>query len=469
MRTWLVGCSLAVVLVACSDGSSSLTDAGSDAPPPTPDAGDAAPPPDAGTDAGDPDFPLTQQELAQLAAMTPLPAVPKDTTNAYADDAKAAALGQMLFFDKSFSGPLVVGNNGMNGGLGMVGEVGKVACASCHIQKELDDQRSKPNNVSLGTNFGTRNALGLVNSSFYAWTNWGGRFDSQWSLPTAVAENAATMNGNRLQIAHMLWTKYRTEYDAIFPVPLDSRLDPASPNAADFPPSGKPKAANQQDGPWETMAAGDRTIINRIFANYGKALAAYVRKLVSRNAAFDRYMAGDKKALGERARSGFKLFLGKGKCASCHSGPNFSDDKFHALGVAQTGPNVPGADLGRFQDVPPLLTSPFNVNGAFSDDTSTGKLTGLAQDPAMRGQFRTKGLRGVSDSAPYMHDGALATLEAVVDFYDQGPQANDAGITTDPLFTALGLAAQEKSDLVEAMKSLSGEPVPANLLVDTSK
>jgi len=99
--------------------------------------------------------------------------VPPDTTNAFAGNAAAARLGQMLFFDKSYAGPLAVGDDGNNGGLGAAGATGKVSCASCHAvgSATLDDQRSTPNNVSLGTDFGSRNALGIINSSFYAWTN----------------------------------------------------------------------------------------------------------------------------------------------------------------------------------------------------------------------------------------------------------------------------------------------------------
>ena len=206
-------------------------------------------PPDAeldaspGVDAGLDDF--TAEERALLATLSPLPPVPPDPTNAFADEPGAARLGQMLFFDKSYSGALVVGDDGTNHGLGQVGETGKVSCHSCHAAGSgaMDDRRSQPNHVSLGTAWGTRNAHGLVNSSYYRWTNWGGRFDSQWSLPLAVAEGGATMRSTRLQIAHLLYAKYRAEYDAVFPVPLDPALDPGAADAARFPPSGKPKAS----------------------------------------------------------------------------------------------------------------------------------------------------------------------------------------------------------------------------------
>ncbi len=448
MRTgWVVS-----ILIACG-GSNTKTP---DAPPPPPiDA-----PPDADPDA------LTPTELAAIAQLSPLPAVPADTTNAFADNAAAAALGQMLFFDKSYSGALAVGDDTNTSALGMVGETGKVACASCHTagSMQIDDQRSVPNNVSLGCDYGPRNALGIVNSSHYAWTNWGGRFDSQWSLPLGVAENPKLMNSTRLTIAHMLWDKYRSEYDAIFPVPLDPSLDPTATDASRFPASGKPGQAT-----YDGMATADKLIVDTIYANYGKAIAAYMRKLVSGNSRFDQFVAGDRSALTSSEIQGLKLFLAKG-CVQCHSGPAFSDQKFHALVVAQTGPHVPTSDLGRYTDVVPLLASPFNTNGVFSDDTNTGRLTGLAQDTSQQGQFRTKGLRNVALSGPFMHDGTLATLDDVIAFYDQGGgDPGTTGIVKDPLIQPLGLTATERGELVAFLDALTGDPISAMLLADTSK
>lgn len=433
-----------VLLAACGDSN-----------PASPDARPA----DAAPDTVDPSA-LTADELAQIAMMSPLPAVPADPTNAYADNAAAARLGQMLFFDKSYSGALVVGDSGTNGGLGMTGETGKVSCASCHApgSDALDDRRSQPGAVSLGTDLGSRNALGAINSSFYTWTNWGGRFDSQWSLPLAVAENGKIMASTRLQVAHMLHAKYRTEYDAIFPEDLDPDLDPSATNASRFPPSGKPGSTS-----WTDMDADDQAIVNRIFVNYGKALAAYVRTLVSRNAPFDRFVAGDATAISASAVRGIKVFLEKG-CATCHGGPAFSDDKFHALDVPGTT-----ADDGRFADIAPMLASPFSVNSLWSDDTNSGKHSSLAQDASQKGQFRTKSLRNIAGSGPFMHNGAFATLEQVIDFYDQGGGDGTSGISKDPELVPLGLSAGDKADLVAFLHTLSGDPVPAALVVDTSK
>ena len=453
--TMRIAICLALVL-GCGDGNNAQPDA---EPP------DARPP-------DGPADPLTPAERAAIGQLSPLPAVPADTTNRFADDAHAAALGQMLFFDKSYSGALAVGDDGTNGGLGMVGETGKVACASCHAAGSgaMDDQRTKPNNVSLGTDYGTRNAIGVVDSAYDAWMNWGGRFDSQWSLPLAVAENGKIMKSTRLQIAHMLYAKYRTEYDAIFPVPLDPALDPTAADASRFPPAGKPKAQpTDPDGAWELMTQADRDIANAIFANYGKAQQAYLRTLVSGNAPFDQFVAGDATAISASAIRGIKLFLAKG-CVTCHAGPSFTDGSFHALAVPQVGSHVPATDNGRFQDVPALRASPFNVNGAYSDDTQTGRLAGLSQDASQTGQFRTKSLRNVAMAAPYMHGGQLATLADVVAFYDQGGgDPGTTGIVKDPRLAPLGLSAQDRDDLVAFLETLTGEPLPAAVLVDTSK
>ena len=408
--------------------------------------------------------------LTAARTHSPLPAVPADPTNQYADNQLAAELGQRLYFDRSYSGPLDVGTDGGNGSLGDAGVRGLVACVSCHASVAGDDNRTVPNHISLGTNYGTRNAPGVVNSSFYTWTNWGGRFDTQWSLPLAVAENPRIMKSSRLEVAHLIYDKYRADYDAIFTPPLDPALSPTAADAARFPPAGRPKAnMNAADGPWELMTAADRAIVNRIFANYGKAIAAYMRKHVSRNAPFDRAAANNDSSISDAAKRGFLVFIGKGDCATCHSGPNFEDGQFHAIGVPQRGVGVPQDDFGRFADVPGLLGSAFNSAGAFSDKPDGGKLDGLSLSLTQMGQFRTKSLRGVGASAPYMHAGQHATLEQVIEFYDVGGGPVPDGGTKDARVRPLGLTAQEKSDLAAFLRTLDGEPVPQALLMDTSR
>ena len=420
---------------------------------------------------------ITEQEWALIRELSPLPELPADTTNAYADRSDAASFGQKLFFEKDFAGPIAVLAGGAVNDLGAAGETGKVACSSCHLSPSLSDDRSpladgtRPANVSLGTDFHTRNAPALVNSSFYAWTNWGGRFSAQWELPMPVTENAVIMNSTRLRVAHVIFDKYKADYEAVFGA-VFGPLEPAiGSDAVRFPPTGKPKLnAEAVNGPWENMTAGDRTIVNRIFVNYGKALAAYTRKLVSRNAPFDRFVAGEAEAIDAAAQRGLRLFVGRAGCASCHSGPHLSDGGFHNLGVAQLGAHVPESDDGRFNNAPQLLTAAFSAaSTTWSDNPAEGtaRQAGIVNPmpDATKAAFRTPSLRGVALSAPYMHSGQLATLGDVVAFYDAGGGTAAAGTTKSPALHPLGLSSAERSDLVAFLQTLSGDPVPASLLV----
>jgi cytochrome c peroxidase len=392
----------------------------------------------------DPDA-LTTAERAALATLSPLPPVPADPTNAVADDPRAAALGQLLFFDEALAGPLLVDSE-----RGKAGELGKVSCRTCHAGPALDDAGK---HLSVGAGRGTRNSPPLLNSVFYRWNNWGGRFDTPWALVLGALEKADVMNGSRLAVVHAVRTKYRAEYEAIFG-PLDAAL--ADPTR--FPPAGKPGAPA-----WDAMPPGDRRLVDTVFANTGKLIAAYMRLLVAREAPFDRFVAGEAMAISPAAKRGVRLFLRH--CASCHAGPHFSDDEFHALAVAQFGAGVPDTDLGRFADVPDLLASPFNAAGAFGDAKRT---VDVAQTPALRGQFRTPTLRNVAVTAPYMHAGQLATLDAVVAFYNAGG-GNVEGVVKDPEMKRLGLTVAQQSDLVAFMQTLTDTALPPALLADPSR
>jgi cytochrome c peroxidase len=407
-------------------------------------------------------IPVSDVERALLERLGPLPAVPADPTNQYADSAAARALGQRFFFDKAFSGPLAIMSD-----LGNPTETGKVACSSCHLGESMEDHRSMPPEVSRAAGVHARNAPGLVNSAFYVWTNWAGRFSAPWELALPVSENAVIMNGNRLAIAHRIAARYKTEYEATFGTTLDPEL--GTTTSTRFPQSGKPN--NTNPGAWEAMTQPDRDIVLRVFVNFGKALQAYMRQLVSRNAPFDRWMAGDCDAASESAKRGALLFVGKARCTSCHSNSHFSDDGFHNLGVAQGVP--PNPDQGRFADAASLIgsTAINSSHPTWSDNPTVGaaRLAGLTNPmpESTRGAFRTPDLRGVAETAPYMHSGQLATLEAVVDFYNFGGGTPVTG-TRDPLIVPLGLTAGESADLVAFLRTLTGEPVPAPLLVDSS-
>jgi cytochrome c peroxidase len=155
-----------------------------------------------------------------------------------------------------------------------------------------------------------------------------------------------------------------------------------------------------------------------------QALASFERTILSGGSPYDRYEAGERDALSTTALEGMQLFNGKAHCNLCHQGFNFSDGLFHNLGVGWSSNSF--QDLGRF-----------DVTGVFKD----------------QGAFKTPTLREISASAPYMHDGSLASLEAVIEFYDQGGNPNPH---LDPLIRPLRLMLEEKATLLEFLKSLNG-------------
>jgi cytochrome c peroxidase len=411
---------------------------------------------------------FTDEEFEQIQKFGPLGAVPPDPTNRYADDPAAAAFGQRLFFEKSYSNKLTIADPA----LGVVGDKGKIACASCHdVTNYYTDTRSHPNSTSLGVTWTTRNAPTLVNVAYYQWMSWGGKEDSLWYQGANGCESAVNFGGNRLEYAHMLYRKYRADYNAIFPVPLDPALDPMALDAARFPPVGKPRANMMAPlGPWEMMTEADQSIINQIMANIGKAIEAYERKLVSRDAPIDRYIAGDYAALSPAAKRGLRLFIGKAACVDCHSGPTFSDQKFHNTGVPQLGINLPRTDNGRFDDLTRTLTNTFNTTSKFSDDPAFGmaKIGGLQVTDDLKGLFRTGALRHIEATSPYMHTGGLATLEDVVRFYNEGGGTADFAGAKSAAMAPLLLSNDEQADLVAFLRSLTGAPPPPELGKDTA-
>lgn len=374
----------------------------------------------------------------------PLPALPPDPTNKFAEFPGVAAFGQKLFFDPAMSGPLLEDNEH-----GKAGERGKVSCFTCHDGPALDDPG---HHISIGTGLGSRNSPPLLDASHYRWSNWAGRFDSQWSLALVVIEKPEVMNGSRVDVARLIVERYRDDYAAAFGS-LPASLDPDR-----FPAGARPKPSQPDalDDSWERMAKEDRELVDRIYVHAGKAIAAYLRLLVGRNAPFDRFVAGQADAIGEEAKRGVKLF--ELHCESCHAGPHFTDNKFHALAVAQVGDGVPKIDRGRPDDLPPLQASVFNASGPWSD----GRIQ-LTSDRPSRGEFRTPSLRNIELTPPYMHAGQFKTLANVVAFYNAGGGEVE-GIRKDPLIKPLKLSDRDQADLVAFMKTLTDEPPPKALL-----
>ena len=158
--------------------------------------------------------------------------------------------------------------------------------------------------------------------------------------------------------------------------------------------------------------------------NLAQALASFVRSILSGDSPLDRFLNGDTGALSPAARRGFDIFRGKGNCTACHMGPNFTDEQFHNTGVAWHDGKL--LDIGRFA-----------VTGKDGD----------------QGAFKTPTLREVARTSPYMHDGSLATLAKVIDFYNRGGNPNPH---LDPELHPLRLTPQEKQALLAFLRALNG-------------
>jgi cytochrome c peroxidase len=159
------------------------------------------------------------------------------------------------------------------------------------------------------------------------------------------------------------------------------------------------------------------------------AIATYERTVVSERAPFDAWIEGNEKAISEEAKRGFALFNGKAQCSACHEGWNFTNEGFQDIGL-------PSDDIGRGKFLPNVIK--------------------------MQHAFKTPSLREITRRGPYMHDGSLATLDAVVEHYDRG--GVDRASRSD-LMKPLGLTAQEKADIVAFLRTLTSDLSPTSVPV----
>lgn len=190
------------------------------------------------------------------------------------------------------------------------------------------------------------------------------------------------------------------------------------------------------------------------FADALRAVAAFESTIVSENVPFDAWMRGDEDALSDSAKRGMELFVGKARCSACHSGPLFTNQSYHALGV----PENPKFETDPMRQI--ALRYQHRARGVAEEEyrKADGDLglfytTKQEQD---KGKFRTPTLREVAQTGPYMHNGVFKTLEEVVRFYNEG-----GGETPNksPLMAPLGLTDAEITDLVAFMEALTGDPV----------
>jgi cytochrome c peroxidase len=355
-------------------------------------------------------------ELELLRELQFSPTPPPDSTNRHADDAAAAALGDMLFGDASFS------------------SCGTISCASCHPPPLYA--------LTVATRPGCRgtpgrNAPSLTTVAFRRWLYWDGRKDTLWSHPILPLTRATEMDGDVQNAVTTLQSRYGAEYLAVFGSMPASDPDP-----------------------------------QRVLSNFGKAIAAYLRTLPQAVATFDSRLSelisaaeqdiaaggGENHVRALPDYLGFKVFVRKGRCIACHKGPQLSDQLFHNLGIKE--PDAP--DRGRAEGIEELMKDPFNGGGVYSDDPDTGRIkldripTDLPDEGA-EGAFKTGSLRNVALTPPYMHNGTLMTLDDVIDFYDRGGDPSGFLGMRAATIIPLKLSADEKAALKTLLQTLDAQ------------
>lgn len=377
-----------------------------------------------------PAFSETERATIASLSLAALPPLPPDPTNRVADLPRAAALGATLFFDTGLS------------------RDGNVACATCHLA-EREFQDDLPQGKGVGTT--RRRTMPLAGAAYGPWQFWDGRKDSLWAQALGPLEDAAEHAGDRAAYARYVAARYRDRYEGVFG-PL--------PDLSGLPAHASPLGTEAAKAAWNGMAEEERRKVDRVFANIGKAIAAFERSIMPGETRFDRFaaaLAAGTEPAGEAAFSaqeiaGLKLFMGRGQCINCHNGPRLTDGHFHNTGVPQAAGLA--EDRGRAEGVVKVSADPFNCLGPFSDagPEACGELRFMRQTgEELERAFKTPSLRGVAIRPPYMHSGQIATLDEVLDHYSRAPEAPSGHTELKPL----GLSQRERAALAAFLNTLS--------------
>jgi cytochrome c peroxidase len=386
-------------------------------------------------------------ELQRILRLSPLPPIPDDPSNSVANDHAAALFGQYLFFDPNLSSSK------------------RIACASCHIPNKnwADGLKTPPG--------GLRNTPSLLNVAYNRWFFWDGRADSLWSQALKPIESESEMNGDRTAVLHYIRSteKLYVMYERLFgDLEFLQRDVPAHAKPATREPAAEMAVA------WSSISEPLRDSINKAFANVGKAIAAFERRLVSSNAPFDRFVEGVRvgddrqNAISEEAKRGLKLFLGKGDCTNCHFGPTFSNEEFHSLGLAPPT-YASWSDSGRLMGIRTLLDDEFRLTGRYADRESQrgDYVTAFVREsPDLAGKFKTPSLRNVAVTAPYMHAGHFGSLNEVLSFYSDFKGADVADHHRESTLKPLRLTVNEIRQLIAFLESLTGQNLDRALMHD---
>lgn len=379
----------------------------------------------------------TPREIALLHAFRQKPKVNvSPDLSGFAADERVIQLGKTLFFDTNFS------------------KSGQISCASCHDPEVAFSDGFPTPNVGSG---GSRNTPTVVGAAESPWQFWDGRKDSLWSQALAPIEAAAEHDFSRTDLVKVIAKVYSETFEKTFGIDASVFLDDVR-----FPRGAGPMADPLYESLWRSMVDEDRELVDRCFAFFGKAIEAYVVSLKWTRSRFDEFVD---RLLGRRndfaftdaEAAGLHLFLGKANCVSCHFGPSLSNHDFHATGLPETS-DV--SDFGRAGVFRVLLTDPFNCQGRFSgrnaDDCEDLKY--INPDFALFYKaYKTPSLRGVVRTAPYMHNGSVPTLRAVIEHYNTPSAVPDPGhLDVQPL----GLSEVEMRQLFAFLLTLDHKVDP---------
>jgi cytochrome c peroxidase len=380
----------------------------------------------------------TLRSLALLGELKP----PADPSNRVADDPRAVALGHRLFFDRKLSGG------------------GRIACASCHEPaKHFADGRVR----GRGLDELARNTPSLVGVAFSPWLFWDGRRDSLWSQALQPLEAPVEMNAARLDIVRYVASHptYRADYIALFGAP---------PKLAGLPLHASPIGDERAQAAWNTLQPAQQEAIDRAFANVGKAIAAYERRLLPGRSAFDRYVEAlengeperASKELSPAALAGMKMFLSPDmQCLRCHNGPMFSNQGFHNIGTGK-GSDPARPDFGRAIGIEAVQATEFNCAGPYSDDAEHACpelrfLNRHDETGTLTGAYKVPSLRNAAATAPYMHDGRFATLADVMEHY-RNPRGGSGALEFRPLFDVPASRLEALVAFIESLRAPVAAP-----------
>ena len=349
---------------------------------------------------------FSDAEVRAIAAHGPWPqAFKADSSNRVSGNKDAIELGERLFFERRLSSN------------------GEVSCSRCHLpERNWTDGEARARGLALTD----RNTPSLANVRLQRWFGWDGAHDSLWSQGMRPILDPKEMGSGAAQVAKLM----RGDRD------LSCRYTKV----------------------FGALPAEDE----KLLVDVAKALAAFQETLASGRTAFDEFrdalVKGDEAGIAkypDSAKRGLSIFVGKGSCNTCHVGPAFTNGEFHDTGIPFF--IEPGrVDPGRHEGIKKLRASRFNLLGHYNDDPKRATATStrhVSLEHRNFGEFRTPSLRNLALTAPYMHNGRLATLRDVVDHYSNiSPDRLHAD--GEAILKPLQLTEQEARDLVAFLESL---------------